>query len=137
LISERFLKIWKFPPVSLEEASSNNEEVNIFDAEDPTHKKLEYAIFFDQKLDVKIITEFYSEVMKTLFELNPEAFFTDEIENKLTLTKHSEDCREAIALNDTYSIEQHMSSKAKFDKIKLILTAMDLNDELYIKYATE
>jgi hypothetical protein len=127
----------EIPPVSLEEASSNNEEVNIFDAEDPTHKKLEYAIFFDQKLDVKIITELYSEVMKTLFELNPEAFFTDGIENKLTLTKHPEDCREAIALNDTYFIEQHMSSKAKFDKIKLILTAMDLNDELYIKYATE
>ncbi len=30
-----------------------------------------------------------------------------------------------------------MSSKAKFDKIKLILTAMDLNDDLYIKYAEE
>ncbi len=111
--------------------------MNIFDAEEPTHKRLEYAIFFDQKLDVRIITDLYSEVMKSLFELNPESFFTDEIENKLTLTKHSEDCREAVALNDTYFIEQHMSSKAKFDKIKLVLTAMDLNDDLYIKYAEE
>ena len=137
LIAERFLKIWKFPPEFLAEETGGIEEVNIFDAEEPTHKKLEYAIFFDQKIDVKIITDLYSEVMKTLFELNPEAFFTDEIENKLTLTKHPENCREAIALNDTYFIEQHMSSKAKFDKIKLILSAMDLNDELYIKYAEE
>ena len=136
IIADRFLKIWKFPPVSLDETTNENEEVNIFDAEEPTHKRLEYAIFFDQKLDVKIITDLYVEVMKTLFELNPEAFFTDEIENKLTLTKHSENCREIIALNDTYFIEKHMSSKDKFDRIKLLLNAMDINDELFIKYST-
>jgi len=61
------LKIWKFPPVSLVDETSNSEEVNIFDAEEPTHKRLEYAIFFDQKLDVRIITDLYSEVMKSLF----------------------------------------------------------------------
>lgn len=137
LIADRFLKIWKFPPVFLDEITNENEEMNIFDADDPTHKKLEYAIFFDQKIDVKMITDLYIDVTKTLFELNPESFFTDEIENKLTLTKHPEDCREIIALNDTYFIERHMSSKDKFDRIKLLLNAMDLNDELFIKYSNE
>lgn len=137
LIAERFLKIWKFPPVFLEEATNDNEEVNIFDAEEPTHKRLEYAIFFDQKLEVKIITDLYEKVMITLFELNPESFFTDEIESKLTLTKNPEKCREIIALNDTYFIERHMSSKDKFDRIKLLLNAMGLEDELFIKYAEE
>lgn len=137
LIAERFLKIWKFPPVSLVETTNDNEEVNIFDAEEPTHKRLEYAIFFDQKLEVKIITDLYEQVVITLFELNPESFFTNEIENKLTLTKNRENCREIIALNDTYFIERHMSSKDKFDRIKLLLNAMDLEDELFIKYADE
>jgi len=137
ILAERFLRIWKFPPLALAETTNDNEEVNIFDAEDPTHKKLEYAIFFDQKLEVKIITDLYAEVMKTLFELNPEAFFTDEIENKLTLTKNPDNCREIIALNDTYFIEKHMSSKDKFDRIKILLSAIDLEDELFIRYADE
>lgn len=137
IIAERFLKIWKFPPISIAETTNDNEEVNIFDAEDPTHRKLEYAIFFDQKLEVKIITDLYQQVMITLFELNPESFFTDEIESKLTLTKNPENCREIITLNDTYFIEKHMSSKDKFDRIKLLLNAMDLEDELFIKYADE
>lgn len=113
------------------------EEVNIFDAEDPTYKKLEYAIFFNQKLDVKTVSDLYARILITLFELNPEAFFTEEIERKLTLTKHAKDCREVIELNDTYYIEKHMSSKDKFDRLKILLIAMNLEDELLIKYSAE
>jgi len=134
VIENRFLSIWKFPNVALTD-ESENEEVNIFDAEDPTDKRLEYAIFFDQKLEVKLITDLYSQVLRSLFELNPQAFFTQEIESKLKLTKHKESCREAVSLNDTYFIEQHLSSKAKFEKLKMVLTSMDLTDDLYIKYS--
>ncbi|MFM9908823.1 MAG: DUF262 domain-containing protein [Chitinophagaceae bacterium] len=136
LIEERFLKIWTFPTISIIQ-ETENEEVNIFDAEDPTSKKLDYAIFFDQKLELKNITELYIQIMRSLFELNPQAFFVEPIQSRLTLTKHKEDCREAIALNDTYYIEQHMGSKPKFDRLKLVLTAMNLTDDLYIKYADE
>jgi len=86
------LKIWKFPVVSLSDDSIENEEVSVFDADDPTFKKLVYAIFFDQKLDVKTVTELYADVMRSLFELNPEAFFGSEIETKLSLTKNAESC---------------------------------------------
>jgi hypothetical protein len=65
LISNRFLKIWKYPSVEVSN-DEESEEVNIFDAEDPTNKKLEYAIFFDQKLEVKNISELFAEVNKTL-----------------------------------------------------------------------
>ncbi|MBA3633630.1 MAG: DUF262 domain-containing protein [Acidobacteria bacterium] len=137
LIGERFLKIWTFPSILLAETTNETEEINIFDAEDPTYKKLEYAIFFNQKLDVKTVSDLYATVMISLFELNPEAFFTEEVERKLTLTKHAEDCREVIELNDTYFIEKHMSSKDKFDRLKVLLNAMDLEDELLIKYSVE
>jgi len=49
-ISERFLHIWKFPSIEIPE-DIDFDEVNIFDAEEPIGKKLEYAIFFDQKLE--------------------------------------------------------------------------------------
>jgi uncharacterized protein with ParB-like and HNH nuclease domain len=137
IISDRFLKIWKFPPVIISETKSDYEEISIFDAEDPTSKKLEYAIFFDQKIDVKIITDLYSNVLKTLFELNPEAFFSGEMQSKLTLTKNPEDCRNPLALNDTYFVELHMGSKAKFDRIKFVLAAMNLEDELFIRYSDQ
>lgn len=136
MIEERFLKIWSFPTITMPEEAVN-EEINIFDAEDPTDKRLDYVIFFDQKLEVKLITDMYVQVLSNLFELNPQAFFTDEIESKLKLTKHKENCREAAPLNDTYFIEQHLSSRVKFDKLKMVLTAMDLTDDLYIKYADE
>ena len=136
LLIERFLKIWPFPSINLT-SETENEEINIFDADDPTNKKLDYAIFFDQKLEVKNITDLYIQIMKSLFELNPQAFFVDPIPSKLTLTKHKDDCRETISLNDTYYIEQHMGSKQKFDRLKLILSAMDLTDDLYIKYSDD
>jgi uncharacterized protein with ParB-like and HNH nuclease domain len=44
LIAERFLKIWEFPSIRFTEDTDNN-EINIFDAEEPKHKKLDYAIF--------------------------------------------------------------------------------------------
>lgn len=51
MIVDRFLKVWLFPDIEIEEKMDFN-EVNIFDAEDPTGKKLKYAIFnyvFDEK----------------------------------------------------------------------------------------
>ena len=136
-IADRFLKIWKFPPVSLVDETTENEEVNIFDADEATFKKLDYAIFFDQKLDVSTVTDLYAEVMKSLFELNPEAFFGSETEGKLGLTKDRESCSSALPLNDTYFIEKQLDSVNKFARIRFILSIMDLTDELFIKYASE
>jgi hypothetical protein len=136
LLAERFLKIWKFPAIAIEEEISTDEE-NIFDADEPTGKKLEYAIFFEQKLEVKNITDLYIQVIITLFELNPQAFFSEGIEQKLTLTQNPSNCRVSVSLNETYFIETHLNSKDKFDKLKYLLTTMDITDELYIKYAQE
>ena len=51
LIAERFLKIWEIPDIIIEDTVDGN-EVNIFEAEEPKGKKLEYAVFFDQKIEV-------------------------------------------------------------------------------------
>ncbi len=135
-ISERFIKIWEIPEIDIE-LEATNDEINIFDAEDPKHKKLEYAIFFNQKLEVTQVAKLYIEVFKQLFDLQPETFFTSEIGDKLSLTKTPETTglRQAVLISETYFIEANIHNMGKFDRIKQALTIFGFEDELSIKYA--
>lgn len=133
IIAERFLKIWLFPDIDIDQETDFN-EVNIFDAEEPTFKKLEYAIFFDQKLEIKEVSKLYLEVMKTLFDLHPQTFFTSDLAEKLCLSKEPSQCRQAIPINETYFIESNLDNKGKFERIKRALTVYGFEDELTIKY---
>ncbi len=138
VIAERVLKIWDIPNIIIDEQTDSN-EVNIFDADDPKFKKLEYAVFFDQKIEVNQVAKLYIEVFKQLFELQPETFFTTELGAKIGLTKSPTEGnpRQAVAINDTYFIEGNIDNIGKFEKIKLALTIFDFEDELMIKYAEE
>ena len=138
LIAERVLKIWDIPNITIEE-QTDGDEVSIFDAEDPKFRKLEYAVFFDQKLEVTQVAKLYLEVFKQLFELQPETFFTTELGSKIGLTKNPTDGnpRQAVPINDTYFIEGNIDNISKFEKIKLALTIFNFEDELTIKFAEE
>jgi hypothetical protein len=138
LIAERFLKIWELPNITLSEENGNS-EVNIFEAEGPKFKKLEYAIFLDQKLEIREVAKLHVEVFKQLFELQPETFFTSEIGPRIGLTKNPVEGshRQPIAINDTYFIEGNLDNIGKFDRIKQALTLLNLEDELTIKYVNE
>jgi len=133
LIEERFLRIWKYPTIEIEQ-KDEIDEVNIFDAEEPTGKKLEYAIFFDQKLEINEVSKLYIEVMKKLFSINPQTFFTSDLKEKLNITKDSKNCRKPLPINDTYFIEANLDNKTKFDRIKRTLTVFDYEEELLIKF---
>lgn len=138
LIAERVLKIWVIPNITIDE-QTDGDEVSIFDAEDPKFRKLEYAVFFDQKLEVTQVAKLYLEVFRQLFELQPETFFTTELGAKIGLTKNPTEGnpRQAVPINDTYFIEGNIDNISKFEKIKLALTTFDFEDELTIKYAEE
>lgn len=135
-ISERFLKIWEYPQIEIE-TNGDNGELNIFEADDPKHKKLEYAIFFDQKIEVNQVAKLYVEVFKQLFELQPETFFTSDLGERISLTKNPTEkgLRQAVSINDTYFIEANIDNMGKFDRIKQALRTFDFEDELTIKYA--
>ncbi len=136
IIAERFLKIWEIPKIDIE-AETASDEVSIFDAGDPKHKKLEYAIFFNQKLLLTNVAKLYVEVFKQLYDLDSEIFFNLEIGKKISLSKNpSEDkLRQPVRINDSYFIETNIDSNGKFDRIKLALTIFGFEDELFIKYA--
>ncbi len=136
MIAERFLKIWEYPPIKLTN-NGDNQELNIFEADEPTHKKLAYAIFFDQKLEVNQVSKLYIEVFKQLFALQPETFFTSDLGERIGLTKNpaAKGLRKAVSINDTYFIESNIDNTGKFERIKQALTLFNLEDELFIKYA--
>jgi len=135
-ITQRFIKIWGIPDIQVE-LETSSDEINIFDAEDPKFKKLEYAIFFNQKLEITQVAKLYTEVFKQLFDLQPETFFTSDIGKRISLTKTPKDdeVRQAVPLNETYFIEANIDNVGKFDRIKQALTIFGFEDELLIKYA--
>ena len=135
-IAERFFKIWEYPNIELLDETDNG-EINIFEAEDPKYKKLEYAIFFDQKIEVTQVTKLYVEVFKKFFEIQPETFFTTDLGARIGITKNpcETGLRQPVPINDTYFIESNIDSNGKFDRIKQALTIFQFEDELTIKYA--
>lgn len=135
-IVDRFLRIWEIPDIEVE-AELNSDEVNIFDADDPKYRKLEYAIFFNQRLDIKQVAKLYIEVFKQLFDLQPETFFSSEIGDRISLTKtpEADGLRHAVPISDIYFIEANIDNVGKFDRIKQALTTFGFEDELLIKYA--
>jgi uncharacterized protein with ParB-like and HNH nuclease domain len=110
-IAKRFLEIWEYPNINIE-IENDNGELNIFEAEDPRGKRLEYAIFFDCKIETNQITTLYVEIFKQLFELQPETFFTTDLGQRIGLSKNMEEnsLRKPSAINDTYFIETNIDS---------------------------
>lgn len=135
-LSNRILKIWEYPEIESDD-NDQTDEINIFEAEDPTYKKLEYVIFFNQKIELKQVTHLYLEVMKQFFDLQPETFFTTELAEKIGLTKSPKPGTpwQPLQINDTYFIEGKMDSQRKFERIKLALSIFDSEEELIIRFA--
>jgi hypothetical protein len=138
LIYKRFLEIWKMPKIENIEIIETR-EVNIFEAEEPTHKKLEYAVFSNEKLEIREVAKLYVEVFKRLFVKQPDRFFTSDLGEKISLCKKGEEdkLRQAVELNDTYFIEANYDNIGKFDRIKYALRIFEIQDELIIKYLKE
>ena len=132
-IKERFFNIWQHPDIEIPEKEKSI-EVDIFDSEDPTHKKLEYAIFFEKEIQIDTITSLYSIVMETLFTDYKDKFFNFEITELLKLEKNKKLLRDPLAVGNNYFIEANLSSKEKFNKIKQTLKILNLDDKLSIVY---
>ncbi|MBK6291812.1 MAG: DUF262 domain-containing protein [Ignavibacteria bacterium] len=134
LLSERVLDIWRYPEIEISD-SATNEEVSIFEAEDPTGRKLEFVVFADERHAVTTISDLYILIMRELYIRNPEPFFASTLRDRLRLSKDASDCRNAIELNEGYYIEGNLSSIAKFERIQEALTLYDAEDDLTICYA--
>lgn len=132
LIYSRFLKIWEYPDVVIP-VSENTEEQNLYNAEAPTHKKLEYFIFENIKVDEEIIAQMYFYVIGKLYEKNAQLLL--EAKDIFKITRNASDFRAPQELQSGYFIESNIDSNSKFSTLKKLLPLFELEDELLIKYA--
>ena len=133
-IKERFLKFWKYPNVII---TNGNVEVDIFEADDPTGKKLEYIKFNGEEYnDITDVSKLFSFILKYYYSEKEELFFTDEIQKVIKITTNKKELVSdyPIQLSDIYYAENTYSSDKKFDLIKKLIDIFDREDELLIKY---
>jgi hypothetical protein len=132
IIYERFLKIWEFPDIEITEADEP-EEQNIFDAESPTSKKLDYFIFENTKVEEDTIAQMYFYVIRKLYEKNSQLLLSNQ--EVLKITRNEEDFRVAKEVVNGWFIESNIDSNSKFIFLKRLLALYEMEDELLIKYS--
>jgi len=133
LIYERFIKIWEIPDVEINE-TEETEEQNIFDAESPTHKKLEYFIFENSKIEEDTVAQMYFYVIRKLYEKNTQLLICNQ--ETLKITREIKDFRAAQEVLNGWFIESNIDSNSKFTILKKLLDLFELQDELLIKYSS-
>lgn len=133
IIYERFIKVWEYPDVIVSE-SEELEEQNIFDAESPTHKKLEYFIFENTRVEEETVAQMYFYVIKNLYEKNSQLLLSNQDLFKITRTQS--DFRAGQEVVNGWFIESNIDSNSKFSTLKKLLALFEMEDELIIKYAS-
>ena len=134
IIYNRFLKIWEYPDIIIPELEDSVEQ-NIFDAESPTFKKLEYFIFEDTRVEFEHIAQMYFYVITKLYERNTQLLLNSK--DILKITRNSSDFRSPQDITNGYFIESNIDSNTKFNILKKLLSLFELEDELIIKYNIE
>lgn len=133
-IAKRFLEVWPAPAVEVV-AETNGDEINIFDAEEPRFKRLEYAVFLGARLNVTQVAKLYVEVLEQLLVLQPEAFQGTKLGERIQLTSEPDTLRQAVRVAEGYFVEGNIDSSNKFERMKLALSELGMEEELYIKFA--
>jgi uncharacterized protein with ParB-like and HNH nuclease domain len=132
IIYERFLKIWEIPDLEISDYDES-EEQNIFDADRPTHKKLEYFIFENTKVEVDTVSQMYFFVIRKLYDKNTQLLISNQ--DVLKITRETKDFRSAQEVLNSWYIESNIDSNTKFAILKKLLDIFELQEELLIKYS--
>ena len=133
-IAKRFLEVWPAPSVSIM-ADAEGDEVNIFDAEEPRYRRLEYAVFFGSRLQVTQVSKLYGDIFEKLLVLQPEAFHGTKLGERVQLTSFPDTLRQAVPVGDGYFIEGNIDSTGKFARLKMALSELGMEEELFVKFA--
>jgi uncharacterized protein with ParB-like and HNH nuclease domain len=133
IIYERFLKIWEYPDVVIMD-TDDAEEQNIFNAESPRNKKLEYYIFENTKVEEDTVSQMYVDVIRNLYEKNSQLLLNNQ--DFFKITRNASDFRSPQEATNGWFIEANMDSSNKFSSLKRLLTLFEMEEELTIKYAS-
>ena len=113
-------------------------EINIFDIDDATNKKIEYALFLGNKIQERHMSKIYTSIIIQLIELEPNIVLNPSLARKINLVniKRENELRAPAKINDDYCIETNINNNEKLDRIKFALEILKLEDELFIKFSS-
>ncbi len=134
IIYDRFLKIWEYPDVIII-GNDESDEQNIFDAESPRNKKLEYYIFENTRIDEDTIARMYIKIIHSLYEKNSQLLVSNQ--EVFKMTRNSSDFRTPEEVINGWYVETNMDSNNKFINLKKLLTLFEMEDELFVKYSSD
>lgn len=133
-IFDRFITIWKYPDIKIE----NNVEIelNILDLfpEDIKYKSIEYYKFFDTVYKNTSFSKLLENVATIMFEREPHMFLATELAEKLKLTQDSSKCLRPIKISQSYYIDSNLSGAEIIKRVQLILEKCETDDDLMIKF---
>ncbi len=134
IIYERFLKIWEYPDVVIFESEDSSDEQNIFDAESPKNKKLEYFIFENTTIEEDTVARMYFYVIRSIYEKNSQLLLNSQYIFKIT--RNATDFRAPQEIINGWYVESNIDSNTKFASLKRLLTLFEMEEELSIKYSS-
>ncbi len=132
VLTERFKEIWKYPGSAILEDTDN--EINIFDIDNPTGELLEYYVFDGKRVITNTFKDILRNISKQFYSLDKEYFLQSKIKNKLKVTSNKEALTFPVELSDGIYIESSLSSKEIFKRVKLLLQVYGFEDDLFIKF---
>lgn len=137
-IENRFLQIWKYPDLKIDEMV-HTEEVNILDidAESVRYKSLEYFIFFDVVYDKPSWQLILKTVASIMFDREPEMFLGTELKERLKLTQVKSHLGRSMQISPSYYIESNLSASFIVARVQKMLNICETDDELIIKFKDE
>ncbi|QBN17266.1 DUF4268 domain-containing protein [Flavobacterium nackdongense] len=134
IIYDRFLKIWEYPDVVIFESEDSSDEQNIFDAESPKNKKLEYFIFENTTIEEDTVARMYFYVIRNLYEKNSQLLLNSQ--DIFKITRNTTDFRAPQEIINGWYVESNIDSNTKFASLKRLLTLFEMEEELSIKYSS-
>lgn len=132
LLFNKFIDVWKFPTAKIE--VNNEEEFTLYDSPEPRNRKLAYYNYKDEQVISNEFSKMYYHVIIDLFTESPTKFLLTDLKDIIQITTDKDSLRSFYPISDTYYLETNVDSNTKFSRLKKVLTAFDLEDELSFKY---
>jgi uncharacterized protein with ParB-like and HNH nuclease domain len=130
---KRTLEIWPYPEVEVMEDVGTQDEMTIFEIDDPTGYKVKYAKIGTETIEPKSVKEFYITVLSRLFAGNPNPMMQPEVSGTILLERNDPNAFDNEHIGRGYSVDASNSSWVKFKRLETVLNAYDLEDFVRVK----
>lgn len=132
ILTSRFFEIWSYPEIEIPE-EDNSDAINIFSIDNPTGKKIDYALWEEQYMEIKTHRELLETIVTEVYDVNPTLFFNTDVGDRLRITPKKTDVKGALQISEDYYIEGWLSAKEIFLRLKYLLKKAGKEEALEVK----